>query len=79
MRTNPFYLEKYKDKCLTDFEEMSYYRYYKGIDDKKQIPYLQHIMSLVENEINKHGSKDAMGREYYSNFESILEELTNKK
>lgn len=77
-RMNKFKLEEYKKKYTKAMKELGYYSYYVGDDKKKKIPYLDHILSLIEIELSKHGKADPVtDKEYFSNFSSILEELAD--
>lgn len=77
-RINKFKLEEYKKKYTKAMKGLGYYSYYMGDDNKKKIPYLDHILSLIETELNKHGKADPVtDKEYFSNFSSILEELAD--
>lgn len=78
MRVNIFQPEDYISKCKSGMKRLSYYRFYIGNDGKQKIPYLDRIFSRIEHELSKHGEKDKRtGRVYSSNFDFIIEELTN--
>ena len=77
-RINKFKLEEYKKKYTQAMKGLGYYSYYVGDDNKKKIPYLDHILSLIETELNKHGKADPVtDKIYFSNFSSILEEFAD--
>ncbi len=77
-RINKFNLEEYKKKYTQAMKGLGYYSYYVGDDKKKKIPYLDHILSLIEIELSKHGKADPVtDKKYFSNFSSILEELAD--
>lgn len=72
-----YYIKQYKEECTRALRELSYYRFYMSDDKKQKIPYLDHIISLIESELNRHGKKDKAGNIYISDFRLILDELTN--
>ena len=71
-----YYIKQYKEECTRALKELSYYRFYVSVDNKQKIPYLDHIISLIESELNRHGKKDKAGNVYIADFRLILDELT---
>ena len=72
-----FYIKQYKEECTKLLKGLSYYKFYASGDEKVKIPYLDHIITLIEKELNKHGTKDKDGKVHISDFSMIINELSN--